>query len=135
PYLSRPDVTELCINTPGEAFLETPRGWARERLPFADFEWCRRLSKLVANATHQRVDEESPLLSASLPSGERIQIVLPPATTQGCVAITIRRPSDQVWSIEELAQRGIFRATRRASEDLDDTEQELLRLLSASEYE
>ncbi len=32
----------------------------------------------------------------------------------GCVAITIRRPADQVWSIEELSQRGIFRRTRQA---------------------
>ena len=76
-----PEVTELCINRPGEAFVETAQGWRREALPFADFEWCRALAKLVANSTRQRIDEESPLLSASLPSGERIQIVLPPATT------------------------------------------------------
>ena len=89
---------------------------AARRSPFADFDWCRRLAKLVANVTRQRVDEASPLLSASLPSGERVQIVLPPATTAGCVAITIRRPSDEVWTIEELAQRGVFRArVRRGS--------------------
>src|SRR5689334_3474815 len=88
PILSDPEVTELCINGPGEAFIETRSGWERRPLPFADFDWCRRLAKLVANHTRQRVDEESPLLSASLPGGERIQIVLPPATTQGHVAIT-----------------------------------------------
>src|SRR5271156_4641093 len=100
PLLARREVTELCINRPGIAFIETREGWRQETLPFADFEWCRRLAKLVANSTRQRIDEESPLLSASLPTGERIQIVLPPATTSGSVAITIRRPSDQVWSIE-----------------------------------
>jgi type IV secretion system protein VirB11 len=135
PLLASSEVTELCINKPGEAFLELRSGWRREALPFADFDWCRRLAKLVANSTRQRIDEESPLLSAALPSGERIQIVLPPATTAGCVAITIRRPSDQVWSIEELARSGIFRATRRASDALDETETELLRLLEAQSYE
>jgi len=134
PLLSNSDVTELCINRPGEAFVELRSGWRRESLPFADFDWCRRLAKLVANSTRQRVDEESPLLSASLPGGERIQIVLPPATTQGSVAITIRRPSDQVWSIEQLSDSGIFRATRRASDALDATEIELLRLLEAQAY-
>ena len=104
-------------------------------MPFADFDWCRRLAKLVAHSTRQRIDETCPLLSASLPSGERIQIVLPPATTLGCVAITIRRPSDTVWSIDELAARGIFRTTRHASEALDETEAELLRLLAATDYE
>src|SRR5271155_6261603 len=70
PLLSRSDVTELCINQPGVAFLETREGWEREAVPFADFDWCKRLAKLVANSTRQRVDEESPLLSASLPSRE-----------------------------------------------------------------
>ena len=135
PLLANPEVTELCINRPGEAFLETRTGWRREALPFADFDWCRRLAKLVANSTRQRIDEESPLLSAALPSGERIQIVLPPATTPGCVAITIRRPSDEVWTIQELAESGIFRATRRASETLDHTETELVRLLEGESYE
>ena len=135
PLLANPEVTELCINRPGEAFIETHQGWHRESLPFADFDWCRRLAKLVANSTRQRIDEESPLPSAALPTGERIQIVLPPATTPGSVAITIRRPSDEVWSIEELSRRGIFRTTRRASDVLHDTEIELLRLLEIQDYE
>jgi type IV secretion system protein VirB11 len=135
PLLANPDVMELCINRPLEAFLETRDGWHREPLPFADFEWCCRLAKLVANSTQQRIDATAPLLSASLPTGERVQIVMPPATTAGCVAIAIRRPADQIWSIEELGRRGIFRGTRQAGQNLDDTEQELLRLLAAADYE
>jgi type IV secretion system protein VirB11 len=135
PLLGRDDVMELCINRPHEAFLETHAGWRREHLAFADFEWCIRLAKLVANSTQQRIDATSPLLSASLPTGERVQIVMPPATTAGCVAIAIRRPAETVWSIEELAGRGIFRRVRPAGRQLDDTEQELLRLLSSDEFE
>jgi type IV secretion system protein VirB11 len=135
PYLDDPDVTELCVNKPKEAFLETRRGWERRSLPFADFDWCRRLAKLIANSTRQRVDEATPILSASLPTGERAQLVLPPATTAGTVAITIRRPSDAVWSVGELAERGIFRATRRSTAALDETERELLKLLTAQQYE
>lgn len=135
PYLMAPDITELCINRPGELFVETREGWRREDLPFADFDWCRRLAKLIANSTRQRIDEESPILSASLPGGERVQLVMPPATTPGCVAITIRRPSESVWSIQELAASGIFRSTRKASEALDATETELLRLLDVQDYE
>jgi type IV secretion system protein VirB11 len=134
PLLSTPEVTELCINRPQEAFLETRAGWRRESLPYADYDWCRRLAKLVANSTQQRIDETSPLLSASLPTGERIQVVVPPATTRGCVAISIRRPADEVWSIEDLAARGIFRRTHPAAQVIDATEQELLRLLSAADY-
>ena len=135
PLLTDPEVTEVCINQPGEAFVETRKGWRQELLPFASFDWCRRLAKLVANSTRQRVDEESPLLSASLPGGERIQIALPPATTPGCVALTIRRPSHEAWSLEDLTRRGVFRATRRATQALDAAEAQLIQHLQAHEYE
>ncbi|HUN25452.1 MAG TPA: P-type DNA transfer ATPase VirB11, partial [Steroidobacteraceae bacterium] len=135
PLLADQEVTELCINRPGEAFLETGTGWRRTTVEFADFDWCLRLAKLVANSTSQRIDEQSPLLTAALPSGERIQIVIPPATTARTVALTIRRPSSEQWSLAELARRGIFRATRRAGEALEESDTELLRLLAAHDYE
>jgi type IV secretion system protein VirB11 len=134
PLLSTPDVTELCINRPREIFIETPAGWRREELAFADFDWCRRLAKLIANVTRQRIDESSPLLSASLPSGERVQVVLPPATTLGCVAITIRRPSERVWPIEELAHGGLFGKSDCVRATARDIEAELLSLHTAKQY-
>ncbi len=134
PLLARPEVTELCINRPREIFIETHAGWRREDLPFADFDWCRRLAKLIANITRQRVDETAPLLSASLPSGERVQVVLPPATTMGCVAIAIRRPTEAVWRIEELARRGAFQPLQPTDTATDESERELLRLHATRQY-
>jgi type IV secretion system protein VirB11 len=134
PLLADPEVTELCINRPHEAYLETRGGWRCEPLPQADFDWCLRFAKLVANSTQQRIDASSPLLSASLPGGERVQIVLPPATTAECVAISIRRPADEVWSIDDLERRGIFRRSRRATQALDETEKALLGTLAAGDY-
>jgi type IV secretion system protein VirB11 len=135
PLLADPEVTELCINRPREIFIETRSGWRCVAAPFADFDWCQRLAKLLANATRQRVDESAPLLSASLPTGERAQIVLPPATTLGCVAITIRRPSGEVWSLDELSRRGALRAVRTPGRALEDGEGELKRLHAAGEYQ
>jgi type IV secretion system protein VirB11 len=134
PLLAEPEVTELCINRPREVFIEGRGGWRREELPCADFDWCRRLAKLIANVTRQRIDESTPLLSASLPSGERVQIVLPPATTRGCVAITIRRPADVVWSIEDLTRRGVFLGTQRADAVPDEADRELARLHAVRDY-
>src|ERR1700753_4160859 len=91
PILMTEGVTELCINRPGVAFIESAHGWQRGSLPFAALDWCLRLCKLVANATQQRIDEQSPLLSASLPGGERIQLVIPPATPIQTVSLTIRK--------------------------------------------
>jgi type IV secretion system protein VirB11 len=135
PLLARPDVMEICINRPSEVFLETHTGWHREPAVYADIDWCRRFAKLVANFSRQRIDETSPLLSASLPSGERVQIAMPPATTQGCVAIDIRRPSREVWSVGELTRRGIFLKTRAARRGPEEVEIELHRLLTEQRYE
>jgi type IV secretion system protein VirB11 len=108
PWLGDCEVMELCINRPGEVFVERATGWRREVVPFLTEPWCQQFARLVAGATKQRVNSESPLLSASLPSGERVQVVLPPAVTVGTVAIVIRRPSDRVWGLEELAAGGLF---------------------------
>jgi type IV secretion system protein VirB11 len=134
PILVDRNVTEVCINRPGEAYVETLAGWHCVPLAIATYAWCQGLAKLVANSTRQRIDAESPLLSASLPGGERIQLVLPPATTPGTIAITIRRPANEVWTLDELAERGVFRTTRRASEAPDDTEEALLKFLQARDY-
>jgi type IV secretion system protein VirB11 len=132
--LDDPDLTELCINRPHEAYVETRGGWQFRPLPRVDFEWCLRFAKLVANSTQQRVDASAPLLSASLPSGERVQIVMPPATTSGCIAISIRRPSESVWSIEDLERRGIFRYTCAGTGRADKVEKTLVDSLRAGDY-
>jgi type IV secretion system protein VirB11 len=134
-FLHNPDVTELCINRPGTVFIETRSGWQEEPVVALDLNWCTRFAKLVANYSRQRIDASTPLLSAALPTGERVQIVLPPATSSGCVAITIRRPAAQLWSLAELAERGVFRMTRRADAGSNKVEAELLRLLAASQFE
>ncbi|MGA2024925.1 MAG: P-type DNA transfer ATPase VirB11 [Steroidobacteraceae bacterium] len=134
-YLGDPTVTELCVNRPGEVFVESSDGWRRDLIAELSFEWCLRLARLVANYSGQRVDASSPLLSAALPGGERVQIVLPPATTPRTVAITIRRPTDRHWSIEELSRAGIFRQARRAGQACDASEAGLLALLAANDYE
>ncbi len=134
PVLEDRNVTEICINRPGEAYVERLTGWDRTPLPFADFDWCMRLGKLVANATKQSLSAERPILSGWLPRGERIQIVLPPATTANSVSITIRKPSERVYNLAELEARGLFEPCIPASDALDDTEAELVALLQKRFY-
>ncbi len=135
PLLADPEVTELCINRPGEAFIERRTGWNRTALPFANFEWCHHFSRLVAASTHQRINAESPLLSAALPSGERIQVVLPPACSAGTVAITIRRPNERVWELSELATGGLFDRCAVAGRATSGADEALAALLRAGQWE
>ena len=135
PLLARPGLTELCINRPGEVFLETGEGWSREPLPAADFEWCRRFAKLVAHHTQQRIDESHPLLCGALPGGERVQIAMPPVTLTGFVAVNIRRPAHTLWSIDALSAQGALRETRVARRPGDAAEHDLRALLESHRYE
>jgi len=134
PWLSDPAVTEWCVYRPGEAFVERDRQWTRVAVPFATFEWCVRLAKLVANATRQRVDAGAPLLSAGLPGGERVQFALPPAAAAGHVAIAIRRPSAVALTVQQMVARGIFLRTRRATTERPHADHSLRALLEAGEF-
>jgi hypothetical protein len=79
PILARDDVTDLCINGPGLLFVESARGW--ERIPADNItgSWLNGFAKAVASWMSATVGERAPILSGHLPTGERIQIVLPPA--------------------------------------------------------
>src|SRR6202795_1974990 len=134
PILDNPRTTEVCITRPKEVFIQSDDGWSTEELPFADFNWCRDFAKLVGSATKQRVDEVTPILSATLPTTERVQFVLPPATLAQGVSITIRRPSTKVRTLQELAAGGLFAQCLDATEDLDPGEKELISLKARREY-
>jgi len=91
PLLARPDITDLWINAPGEAWTETLSGEiARHAVPGLDEAWLWRLAHQIASLSHQGISRAHPLLAATLPDGARVQIVAPPAT-RGAMAIAIRR--------------------------------------------
>jgi type IV secretion system protein VirB11 len=109
--LERDGVNEVSINRPHEVWIELKGDMIREDLPTFDLEHLKSLGRLVAQATEQRLSEEEPLLSATLPNGYRIQIVFPPACEQGSVVISIRKPSSLKWSLEDYDKMGMFDST------------------------
>jgi len=106
PLLAREDVTDLCINGPGLLFVEGRHGWERLQADNLTGPWLQSFARAVASYMAATVGERSPILSGHLPSGERIQIVLPPAAE--APSITIRRPSQVTFSLDELAEKGAF---------------------------
>src|SRR5699024_7510588 len=67
-------------------------------------------------------------LSGTLPNRERIQIVVPPGTTEGTVSVTSRKPSMVDKSLVELEEEGSFSEAREAAEGLSEVDRELLEL-------
>jgi len=111
-FLDDSGVTEICINEPFKVFIENRNGWEMHRVEAINFDWCMDAAKLIANWANQSITEESPMLSAQLPKGERVQIVLPPTVPVGTVSITIRRPSTSVMTLDEIIATGAFANTR-----------------------
>jgi len=91
PLLADAETTDIYINRPGEIWRERLGGEiARLLMPVLDEDYLQRLARQVAVHSHQGLSRAHPLLSASLPDGARIQIVMPPAT-QHHIAMAIRR--------------------------------------------
>jgi type IV secretion system protein VirB11 len=113
PWLTRPDVTDVLINRPGEVWVETTDGvMGREPADQLDEIALQRLVRQIAAASHQGVNREQPLLSATLPDGARVQVVAPPAT-RGGVAIAVRKHLISDLSVEDLGRDGLFDSAAR----------------------
>ena len=85
PYLMQEGVSEVCVNQPGACWVEEQgaRGMVRKEIPELTERSLTQLARQIAATSHQEVNQSKPLLSAALPTGERIQIVLPPAALDG----------------------------------------------------
>lgn len=109
-YLDAPDVTEICINRPGEVWLERPGGWQRIEVPGLSFDRARQFCTAVVNEsnTGQRITDAEPVVSLTFPTGQRAQFAIPPACEAGAVSITIRLPSRRTRRLDDYEADGFF---------------------------
>lgn len=106
--LARPDVTDIYVNASGELWAESlGGGLERHKAPELTDPLLMRLARQVAAFTHQGVNREHPILSATLPGGERVQVVAPPAT-RGGVAFAIRKQVVADMALSDYAASGAF---------------------------
>ena len=107
-HLARADVTDIYINGPGELWIETLGGEIeRHAAPELTEALLLRLARQVAAVTAQGISREHPILSATLPTGERVQVVIPPAT-RGSIAIAIRKHGVSGLVLEDYRASGAF---------------------------
>jgi len=131
PLLSDDRVSEISVNRPGELFVERLGVSGMEQVEDTRLtaDWIRTLSERVAGSTNQVVNDEHPILSASLPSGERFQCVLPPAAPDGG-AISIRKQVIHDIGLDVYERRGAFEKTRVGRQlTLSPAEEELAAMM------
>lgn len=135
-HLENSDVTEICINRPGELYRETRAGWERAPVPTLTFERARQFCTAVVNEsnTGQRITDVDPMVSLTFPTGQRAQFVIPPACAAGNISITIRLPAKQGRTLEQYEQDGFFDQIIEQTDVLSEHDRELLELKDKRQY-
>lgn len=131
PFLEDRDVVEISVNRPGQVYVERLGAEHMEfhELPELTTAEIVNIGERVAASTNQFVSPANPILGAALPSGERIQVVLPPAAPEGG-ALSIRKQVVSGFTLEDYRDRGSFDDATVALGGLSETDQELIERLS-----
>jgi type IV secretion system protein VirB11 len=134
PYLSDERLTEVVVNRPGEVFVEGAHGWTRHDAPALTGQHLHNLALAAAAYTRQDIAPDHPIVSTTLPGGERCQVVVSPAVPAGTVSLTIRKVAGLTMTLDEFERRDLFREVSAATETLSAEEQELVRLRDAGAW-
>ncbi|RDZ28743.1 P-type DNA transfer ATPase VirB11 [Lysobacter silvisoli] len=135
-FMKSTDVTEICINKPGELYLETREGWQKVDVPSLTFERARQFCTAVVNEsnTGQRITDADPVVSLTFPTGQRAQFVIPPACDPGKVSITIRLPAKHSKTLAQYQEDGFFNQILESAHTISDHDRELLELRASRNY-
>lgn len=122
------EITELVVNRPGEVWTESSTGWERLEVPELTYPHLRQLATLIAHTTGKGINDRNPRVSAALPTGERVEALIPPACESGTVSLTIRKPSMTRFTMDDYEAMGFFSHWQLApaSIKLDDEHPHLL---------
>ncbi len=110
-FLADPRVSEISINQPKEIWVEVGGDMTRYDIPQFDLNHLKALGRLVAQSCEQKISEETPLLSATLPEGYRIQVVFPPAVESNTIAMSIRKQTVINLDLDQYEAIGAFQST------------------------
>lgn len=101
-------LTEIAVNRPGELFVKVRGKWQQNETNMS-FRDCMSFAGAISDYHDGgSVTPEYPLRSATLPLGERVQIVIPPASERETVSITIRKPSSVFIDHPTFVQQGFY---------------------------
>ena len=124
-------VSEISINRECEVWVENRGNMRCERIEAFTLSHLKALCRLIAQATEQKLSEETPLLSASLPNGFRVQVVFPPACESDKVVLSIRKPSSMEMTLDDYERMGAFENIASHDAAKKDINEQLESLLSS----
>jgi pilus assembly protein CpaF len=112
-YLADPDVTDVFVNGVDGLFVDRGRGTERVASWRADESAVRDLAVALIGIGGRHLDDLTPLVDVRWEHGARVHAVLPPVACGGA-AISIRLPSPDRLTLDDLARRGMVDAATTA---------------------
>lgn len=107
-YLANDSIIEICYNGDDKIWAQHSNGAWECFDTDLNFDGASAFKVAGAAFKEDRVDKARPILSCILVSGERVQIVTPPATKREHISITIRKPSKVRYTLNDYEKQGIF---------------------------
>ncbi|WP_046471419.1 CpaF family protein [Allosalinactinospora lopnorensis] len=104
PLLADDSITEIMVNGPENIYVERRGQVERIETTFASENQLMQTIDRIVSQVNRRVDESSPMVDARLPTGERVNVIIPPLSLSGPI-ITIRR-FPKPFTIAELMAKG-----------------------------
>jgi pilus assembly protein CpaF len=104
PLLADESITEIMVNGPNDIFVERAGRVERVATTFSSVEHLYQTIDRIVSTVNRRVDESSPMVDARLPTGERVNVIIPPLALDG-PTVTIRR-FPRPYRLNELVAMG-----------------------------
>ena len=135
PFLDDPKVVEISINKPEVCYVETlgEDDMQRHDIEALTQQHIVEIAQRVAGASDQFVNSEHPILSTALPTGERIQIVLPPAAPEGG-SISIRKQVVNDFTLEHYRDSGSLNHVKVSLSGLSQIDKKLIKFLKDKNF-
>ncbi len=102
-------VTEIMVNGPDRIFIERDGVLYRCDKSFPSRERLEDVIQQIVSRVNRVVNESSPIVDARLEDGSRVNVVLKSVAIDG-PALTIRKFSRRVWTLEQLSGMGMLTA-------------------------
>ncbi len=134
PLMGIKDVTEIAINQPNIIFYEQDSVWKSIEKPNRSNDLIEGLGTLLVNnaGQNQLFDRNNPMLSLTMPDGERAQLIRQPASEE--CSLTIRIPSNAKFTMDQYEEKGLFNKIELQSSSITAQDQELKSCLATGNY-
>ena len=99
------DITEIMINGADAIFIEKRGKICRVDRQFSSEQKLYDVIQQIVAANNRIVNEMSPIVDTRLEDGSRVNIVLPPASVEGCI-LSIRRFPKEPMRMRDLIEIG-----------------------------